>query len=415
MPLSEREFDVVIWGATGFTGKLTAEFLLERYGIGGELRWAIAGRSDTKLETTRAALEAETGVSTADLPVIIANADDAASMNELAGRTKVVCSTVGPYALYGNHLVAACAAVGTDYCDLTGEAHWMRKMIDTHEETARASGARIVFTCGFDCIPADLGTYFLQSEMRARHGVAAQEVNFRVKGFKGAASGGTIASMLNMLEEASKDKEVMRVMGHPYGLNPRGEQDGPDSGEPIAPAYDSNWQQWTAPFVMGTIDTKVVRRSNALLGYDYGRGFRYNEATLTGDGPAGWAKASGVAASTAAAMGAMSIGPLRNLIAPRLPAPGDGPSKHARETGFFDIEFLGHHPTDPSKNLKSRVTGDRDPGYGSTSKMLAESAVCLAKDDLTSPAGMLTPAAAMGEALLLRLQKHAGLTFTIES
>jgi short subunit dehydrogenase-like uncharacterized protein len=411
---TEREFDIIIWGATGFTGKLTAEYLLERYGLTGSLRWAIAGRNATKLEETRASLANETGIATESLPCVLANADDAAGMRSLAARTTVICSTVGPYALYGNHLVAACAELGTHYCDLTGEAHWMRRMIDAHENTARQSGARIVFTCGFDCVPSDLGTFFLQNEMKARQGVNAAEIKFRVQDFKGGASGGTIASMINMLEEASQDSEVMRVMNEPYALNPAADQSGPDKAEPTLPAYDEDFAAWTAPFVMGAINTKVVRRTNALLDHAYGRDFRYSEAMLTGSGPAGLAKATAMAASTAAMMGAMSIGPLRRLITPRLPAPGEGPNKAAREAGYFDIRLHARHPSDESKNLRARVTGDRDPGYGSTSKMLGESAVCLALDDLTSEPGILTPAAALGGAYLLRLQKNAGLEFLIE-
>ena len=415
MQSPEPEFDVIVWGATGFTGRLTAEFLLERYGLGGSLRWAIAGRNAEKLEETRKDLAATTGVATDSLPVVIANADDAESVRALARRTRVVCTTVGPYSLYGSHLVAACAELGTHYCDLTGEVQWMRRMIDEHEEAAKRSGARIVFTCGFDCIPSDLGTYFLQSEMKSRHGVAPSEIKFRVNGFAGGASGGTIASMLNMLDEADDDPSVMRVMREPYALNPEGERGGPDGAEPTMPAYDADFEQWTTPFVMGGVDTKVVRRSNALLGYAYGREFRYGEATLTGAGAGGFARASALATSTLGMMAAMGIGPIRRLIAPRLPSPGEGPSKEKREAGYFDIRLLARHPDDESKNLWARVTGDRDPGYGSTSKMLAESAVCLATDELTSQGGMLTPAAAMGDALLLRLQKNSGLDFSIES
>ena len=415
MQKPEREFDVIIWGATGFTGKLTAESLLKRYGIGEGLRWAIGGRSATKLEETRKALASESGIATDSLPVVLANADDAAGMRSMAARSAVICSTVGPYALYGNHLLAACAELGTHYCDLTGEAHWMRRMIDAHEDAAKQSGARIVFTCGFDCVPSDLGTFFLQNEMRARHGVMAAEIKFGVQGFKGSASGGTIASMLNMMEEASRDPEVMRVMNEPYALNPADDQTGPDESEPKLPAYDEDFAAWTAPFVMGAINTKVVRRTNSLLHQRYGRDFRYSEVMLTGPGPAGLAKAAAVAAGSGAMMGAMTIGPLRRMITPRLPSPGEGPDRETREAGYFDIRLHARHPDDATKNLRARVTGDRDPGYGSTSKMLAESAVCLAKDDLTSEPGILTPASALGEAYLNRLQKNAGLEFVIES
>ena len=414
MSESAREFEVIVWGATGFTGQLTAEYLLEHYGLAGSLRWAIAGRSQEKLDQTRANLEKSTGVSTESLPTIVADADDVASIRSLVARTTVVCTTVGPYALYGSNLVAACAELGTHYCDLTGEAQWMQQMIDAHDATARANGARIVLTCGFDCIPSDLGTFFLQSEMKARHGVPASEVKLRVQGFKGGASGGTIASMINMLEEAEGNPDVMRIMNEPYSLNPEGERTGPDSAEPRMPAYDADFKEWTAPFVMGAVDTKVVRRTNALLGYEYGRDFRYSEGTLAGTGAAGIAKATGMAMGTLAMMAAMAVGPIRRRIAPRLPSPGEGPAPEVRKAGYFDIRLLARHPVDEIKNLRARVTGDRDPGYGSTSKMLAESAVCLAQDDLPSEGGLLTPASAMGEALLLRLQKNAGLDFSIE-
>jgi short subunit dehydrogenase-like uncharacterized protein len=415
METPDREFDVILWGATGFTGRLTAEFLLERYGVGAGLRWAIGGRNPDKLDAIRHELATTTGIPTDGLPMVVADAGDRALVRGLAERTRVVCTTVGPYALYGSHLVEACAALGTHYCDLTGEAQWMRRMIDAYEASARRSGARIVFTCGFDCIPADIGTWFVQSEMKARHGVAAREVKFRVAGFSGGASGGTLASMLNMFEEAREDPEVMRILAAPYALNPSDLQDGPDGREPTLPAWDEDFEQLTAPFVMGAVDTKVVRRTNALLGHPYGRDFRYGEATLTGKGLAGWVRASGLATGTLATMAAMGIGPLRRLVARRLPAPGEGPSKEVREAGYFDIRFLARHPSDAGLDLRARVTGDRDPGYGSTSKMLAESAVCLAHDDLTSDPGMLTPAAAMGDALRLRLQKNAGLEFSIES
>ena len=409
-----REFDVVVFGATGFTGFLTAEYLLSRYGLADKLRWAIAGRSNGKLDSVRKKLQTATGVDTATLPVIVADAADENAMRELATRTRVICTTVGPYALYGSQLVAACARVGTHYCDLTGEVHWMRRMIDQHAETAKTNGARIVFTCGFDCIPADIGTFFLQNEVRARYAAPSPHIKYRVKGFKGGASGGTIASMLNMLEEAKANPDVLRSMNHPYALNPQADRNGPDGKEPTLPVFDTDFNEWTAPFIMSTIDTKVVRRSNALLGHPYGKDFRYDEAMLTGSGPLGFAKASGIAASMFAMMAAMSIRPVRNLIAPRLPAPGEGPSKQERETGYFDVRLVAQAPTPADEKIIAKITGDRDPGYGSTSKMLAESAVCLALDELSGPVGISTPAAAMGEALLMRLQKNAGLRFSIE-
>ncbi len=412
---TQREFEVVLWGASGFTGKLTAEYLLARYGATGKLGWAIAGRSAAKLEAVRDDIARETGVPAGALPIVVGDGDDAAFLDALTRRTKVVCTSVGPYAKYGSKLVAACAANGTDYCDLTGEVHWMQRMIELHQDRAAASGARIVFNCGFDCIPSDLGAYFVQREMRARHGVACSRIQYRVAGFSGGASGGTVASMLLMMEEAERDPAILQAINDPYALNPKGERSGPDAPERNVPAWDPDFKQWTAPFVMAGINTKVVRRSNALLGYAYGRDFRYDEAILTGAGPLGFAKAAAVAAGTAAMMGAMGIGAIRRRIAGRLPQPGDGPSKKQREAGYYDIELRGEHPTDPNKSVRGRIHGDRDPGYGSTSKMLGESAVCLAHDALRVGGGCWTPASAMGDALLARLPENAGVTFTLEA
>lgn len=410
---NDRELDVVLWGATGFTGRLVAEYLLERYGAGRDLRWALGGRNRAKLEELRADIGKTTRVDTSFLPILVADATDDTAIASVARRTRVVCTTVGPYAKYGSALVAACVQQGTDYCDLTGEVQWMRRMIDTHQRGAELSGARIVHTCGFDCIPSDIGVLFMQREMQARHGVTSPRIKFRVRGFRGGASGGTLASMMNMLEEASHDAEIWRVLGHPYGLNPTGDQKGPDGSDQVGPAYDSDFAEWTGPFVMAAVNTRVVRRTNALLGYPYGRAFRYDEATLMGRGPAGVLKATGMTAALGSGMAAMRLGPIRRLAARRLPAPGEGPSREQRENGFFDVRLWAQHPTDPAKNLWGKVTGDRDPGYGSTAKMLGESAVCLAKGESRVGGGLWTPAAALGEALLERLQRNAGLGFEI--
>jgi len=401
--MSTREFDVVVWGATGFTGRLVAEYLLKRYGPAGELRWALGGRNPAKLDAVRSELGAEA------VPVVVGDGDDEGFLSELAERTNVVCTTVGPYAKYGSKLVAACAGRGTHYCDLTGEVQWMSRMIEAHQKDAEASGARIVHTCGFDSIPSDLGVFFLQNEMRARHGSACGRVKYRAVAFEGGFSGGTVASMLNMLEEAGRDPSVRRVLADPYALSPAGEARGPDGPDQTAPVYDPDFEQWTGPFVMAGINTRVVRRSNALLGYPYGRDFRYDEATLMGSGPAGWLKAAGLSAGLGATVAAGAVGPLRRALTRFLPAPGEGPSEEAREKGFFDIALFG---SDGTHSLRARVTGDRDPGYGSTAKMLGESAVCLAKDELTAAGGFWTPASAMGEPLLARLQANAGLSFT---
>lgn len=409
-----REFDIVVWGASGFTGKLTAEFMLARHGVGRGLRWAIAGRNADKLAQVRDELAAESNEPVAQLPILVGDSSDTAFLANLTQRSRVICTTVGPYARYGSELVAACAANGTDYCDLTGEVHWMQRMIAAHQEAAMASGARIVFNCGFDCIPSDLGAWFMQREMQARHGANCRRVQYRVQGFSGGASGGTVASMLTMLEEAERDPSIMRAMNDPYALNPEGERKGPDSAEAMLPRWDADFGEWTAPFVMAGINTKVVRRTNALLGYAYGRDFRYDEAMLMGAGPIGFAKAAATSAGMAGMMGAMAVGPLRRAVSGRLPQPGDGPSKAVREAGYFDIRLRAEHARDPAILLHGRIRGDRDPGYGSTAKMLAESAACLAQDAKQTAGGFWTTASAMGDALIDRLAANAGVTFTIE-
>ncbi len=407
MSKDNREYDVVVFGATGFTGQLVAEYLLGRYGVDGEVRWAMAGRSLGKLEQVRDELKAST------IPLLTADSGDMDSLTELASKTRVVCSTVGPYALYGSGLVEACVQQDTDYCDLTGEVQWMQKMISAHQATAAASGARIVHTCGFDSIPSDMGVLFLQNEMRQRHGVAACHIKYRVVGFSGAFSGGTAASMINMMEEAGRDKNLRKVLADPYALNPPGAPRGDDVNDQTGAVYDEDFERWTLPFMMAVINTRVVRRSNALMNSAYGEDFRYDEAVLAAKGQ-GALKSKLAAAAMTAGTASLAIAPLRAVAKRLLPSPGEGPSKKRQEKGYFDILLHGAHPTDRDKDMTVRVTGDRDPGYGSTSKMLGEAAVCLAKDQLECGGGFWTPASAMGQQLIDRLQENSGLTFSIE-
>lgn len=402
----DREFDVVLWGASGFTGRLVAEYLGEHH-CGGGLRWALAGRNQSKLEAVRD----EFGL--ADVPVVTADSDDWAAMTALAGRTKVVCTTVGPYALYGTPLVSACVEQGTHYCDLTGEVQWMQRVIEQYQSRAEASGARMVHTCGFDSIPSDLGVWHLQEEMQARHGVYADVVKYRVGKTAGAASGGTVYSILNMLDEAAEDPAVKKVVGNPYALYPAGEPAGQDVGDQMNMRFDKDFNSWTAPFVMAAINTRVVRRSNALLDFPWGRNFRYDESVLCGGGVGGWGKASLAAFASAAGMGLLGFSPTRKLLEKRLPQPGTGPSLEQREKGFYEIFLYGKSTEKPGAEINTRIYGDRDPGYGSTSKMLAEAAVCLAKDELGVGGGFWTPTSAMAEPLLARLRDRAGLIFEV--
>lgn len=408
MIVNDRRYDLTVWGASGFTGKLVAEYLFGNYGTDGGLRWAIAGRDQAKLE----ALRTDLGARTASLPIIVADSADLESMRRLACDTKVVATTVGPYARYGTALVEACATHGTHYCDLAGEVHWMRAMIDRFQADAETSGARIVHSCGFDSIPSDIGVRFLQREARRRHGEACPEVKLLVKAMKGGASGGTFASMINAIEDSRRDRNTARILADPYGLNPPGLRSGPDGRDRTAIEFNKECGAWTAPFVMAAVNTRVVRRTNALLDYPYGRDFRYSEATLIGTGPAGWLRAAGTTAGLGGFMLACSFELSRSFLVRRvLPRPGDGPGKAQREAGFFNLLLVGR--VADGSLIRARVTGDRDPGYGSTSKMLGESAVCLASDDLPSRGGFWTPASAMGDALLRRLVARAGLEFNL--
>ena len=403
-----RDFDVVVWGATGFTGRLVAEYLLERYGCGADLRWAMAGRNEEKLKNVRDGL----GPDAADIPLIHADSHDPESLLSMVRRTSVVCSTVGPFARHGSELVAACAESGTDYCDITGEVQWIRKMIDHHEETARQSGARIVHCCGFDSIPSDLGVLFTHRQMKELHGGPCDSIHLRVRRMKGTFSGGTVASLLNALDEARSDPQIRRAMGNPYGLNPEGAQKGPDGPDQSKPKWDADVNSWTAPFVMAAINTRIVRRSNALTGYCYGKSFRYQEAVMTGKGAGGWARAVSMTATLGAFLVAASLKPARALMNRMfLPQPGEGPGAEARRKGYFDILLVGRRGPD---KILTRVRADRDPGYGATSRMLGESAVCLAKDELDTPGGSWTPASCMGEKLLHRLEANAGMSFELE-
>ena len=405
---TNREFDVIVWGATGFTGMLVAEYLHRQYGVGRDLRWAIAGRNRQKLEELRTAL----GADAAAVEIIESDSHDKESLMHLASQTSVVLTTVGPYALYGSDLVEACVANGTHYCDLAGEVQWIRKMIDLHHEHAQQTGARIVHCCGFDSVPMDMGVWFLQDTAKQRYGDYCKSITMLVKATKGTASGGTITSMLNIIKESREDRAIARVLVHPYSLNPEGEREGPDERDQQNILYSEAAECWTAPFVMAAVNTKVVRRSHALAGYPYGKDFRYAEAVATGAGIGGWMKGMTMMTGLAGLMLGGSFSATRNLLQKFvLPKPGEGPDRELQESGFFNLMQIGALPD--GTILKTRITGDQDPGYGSTSKMLSECAVCLAKDELDSGGGVLTPASAMGSALLERLQRNAGLTFEL--
>lgn len=412
-----RRHDVVLWGATGFTGTLVAEYLVD--GLPGSgLRLALGGRDRGKLEKLRASL-AEQRPDAAELELVVGDSHDPEAMRAMAASAEVVCTTVGPYAKHGEELVAACVEEGADYCDLTGETPFIRAMIDRHHERARADGTRIVHCCGFDSIPSDLGVLMLHHAMEERFATGLERVTFELAGSRGGFSGGTVASLVNVVEEAASDRKVRRIVTDPYALNPEGERKGPDGPDLAKPRFDSELGRWTGPFVMAAINSRVVRRTNALLGWPYGRDFRYREVTGFPPGLKGRAMATAAAAGQGAFVAALGFGPTRSLLTRTvLPSPGTGPSREARERGFFKIRLHARGRAEKdgeAPRLVGRVQGRRDPGYGETAKMLGESALCLALDgpELDTPGGVLTPAAAMGRTLLDRLRR-AGMVFAVE-
>jgi short subunit dehydrogenase-like uncharacterized protein len=390
---SPRKFDIVVYGATGFTGQLVAEYLAARYKADSGLKWAMAGRSMDKLAAVRDAIGAPK-----DLPLIVADAGDPASLKAMVEQTKSVITTVGPYQFYGNELIAACVAAGTDYFDLCGEPIWMRQMIDKHEAAAMASGARIVFSCGFDSVPFELGTFFVQEEAKRVFGAAAPRVKGRVRDMRGTLSGGTAASAKATFDAVAKDLSLVAILNNPFALTPG--FDGPKQPRGTKPLFEDDLQSWAAPFMMALINTRNVHRSNMLMGFPYGREFVYDEMVLTGPGERGESNAKLVMAANTAKTG------------PNAPKPGEGPSKEERENGLFNLLYVAIAPD--GRQVRAGVTGDRDPGYGSTSKMISECAVCLLRDATDVPAGFWTPGAAMRGKLIKRLIDNAGLTFTVE-
>lgn len=387
---ADRPYDIVVYGATGYTGRLVAEYLAHHYQGKGP-KWAMAGRSAAKLAEVRDLIGAP-----ADTPLITANSDDPASMKALAESTRVVVTTVGPYQLYGEPLLKACVEAGTDYADLCGEPAWMRQMIDQYHEAAKASGARIAFSSGFDSIPFDLGVFMLQKEAKARHGSPAPRVKGRVRGMQGTFSGGTAASLTETMKAVAKNPKLIAILQSPFGLTPGFE--GPSQPLGLVPEYEESEGKWAAPFIMATINTKNVHRTNFLLGHPYGADFKYDEMVLTSAGEVGQKLAHGMAEM------------LKNPFGAKPPKPGEGPSKEERENGFYDVLFIGEWPD--GKTIRYGVKGRYDPGYGSTSRMIAETGIALL--DCKAEGGISLPGALLGEALVKRLQDHAEITFAVE-
>ena len=384
-----NKYDFVIYGATGFTGKLVVEYAIKQYNNNNEVSWAIAGRNNEKLEHVQEKYNLPS-----DIGKIVVDSNDQNSIDEMVSQTKCVLTTVGPYQLYGEKIIKTCISTGTDYVDLCGEPGFMHKIISECSAEAKETGARVVFSCGFDSIPFDLGVLFVQEEVMSKLNKYAPSVRGRVRAMNGEFSGGTAASMKATMAALQSDPELINILVNPHALceGIQGVQQDDDS----KPTYDEELNTWVAPFFMAPINTKNIHRSNKLMNHIYGENFKYNEMWIQGPGEEGKAAAEFIS----------TMNPLGDA-----PEPGDGPSRESRENGNYDVLFCADVD---GETIKASVSGDMDPGYGSTSKMIAESAICLVKDCEDLAGGIYTPAASMGKKLIKRLESNAGLTFKLE-
>ena len=414
MSNTARTYDIVVWGATGVAGGFVAEHLTDRYGA-DDLSLALGGRNEERLR----ALASELALATDgwdEIPVVVGDATDPESLREVARSTRVVCTTVGPYTEYGTALVEACIDAGTDYCDLTGEVTWVREMIDRYHDAAESAGVRVVHSCGFDSVPADLGTLLVQSFATAEFGASCDLVRVYLDGGKGAVSGGTLASGLETFDAAASDPVARETLRNPYSLAPAGERDGVDPGVQRTPKRDALRDAWTAPSPMASVNERVIRRSNALLGYPWGREFRCTEVLPTGSGVGGAAVAGAVTAGLGVGAGAMALAPVRSALRRFVvPALSDGPTTNQVEDGYFTVRVLGRGTaSDGPFVVECEFAADRDPGYGATAQLLGESAMCLLLGEVDSPVdgGVLTPASGIGDPLADRL-RDVGLTIDV--
>jgi short subunit dehydrogenase-like uncharacterized protein len=389
---SSSKFDIVVYGASGFTGQLVAEYLAAQYKGDKELRWAMAGRSLDKLASVRDAIGAPKGT-----PLIAADSSNIASLKAMVDQAKSVIAGVGPYQLLGTDLLAICAKTGTDYLDYCGEPIWMRQMIEAHEAEAKANGARIVFSCGFDSLPFELGALFVQKQAKRVFGAPAARVKGRVRDMRGTLSGGTAASAKATFDAVAKDLSLVAILNDPFALTPgfTGARQ-PRGNKPI---YDEELQSWAAPFTMALINTRNIHRSNMLMGFPYGKDFVYDEMVLTGPGEEGEATAKRIMAAN------------NEKTGPNARKPGEGPSKEERESGLYDLLYVAIAPD--GRQVRASIKGDRDP-YGSTARMIVECAICLLRDAPEVAPGFWTPGAGMGDRLIKRLVDRAGLLFQVE-
>jgi short subunit dehydrogenase-like uncharacterized protein len=394
---ASREFDVVLWGATGFTGRVVAESFAE--GAPAGLRWALAGRDRARLEALRTGLAADAGI-------VVADASDAAGLAAVARRTSVVLSTVGPYARLGTPLVAACVEAGSDYADITGETLWMRASIDAFHARAQQTGARVVHACGFDSVPSDLGLWLLQSAAMQRRGRPCTHVEHVFGPMSGGIGGGTIASAFGVLASVADDPGTRRALADHDLLAP-GAPPGPVASDPWWPRWQGSLSTWTAPFPMAGVNTRVVRRSRALLGEPWGAETTYGERLRAPH----WPGALAIGAASVLAPVALAWAPLRRWLERRLPAPGEGPDATTLSTGSFRSTLVGHVADDESPVIVE-IVSPFDPGYGATARMLRETGLALALGELSAAGGVHTPAS-VGAARLLERIDAAGVRFTV--
>lgn len=416
--MARAKFDVIIFGASSFVGAILTRYIAAQYGYDKDLKWAIAGRSERKLQQVRGTLVEALGAQAGDVDILLADANNPEALAELCSRTRVIVSTVGPYALFGEPLVKACVDAGIDYCDLTGEPQWIKRMLDKYESKAKETGARIVHCCGFDSIPSDMGVWHMQQLAKEKFGYPLNKIEMRVKAAKGGMSGGTVASMIQLTKEVMANPSIKKELANPYSMCP------PDHGFRVKQpnvtraTFDKASGSWSMPFIMAAINTRVVHRTNALLDKAYGERFEYDEAMLTGRGSKGKRMAKMMTFGLGAFLVGAALKPTRAILEKFvLPKPGQGPSKKEQETGYFDIRFYGYADGNKDVVLKTKVTGDKDPGYGFTGKMLGEAAVCLAKDyhnngkKRWAKGGIWTPGSIFGEVFVQRLKDNANMGF----
>ncbi|WP_163930987.1 trans-acting enoyl reductase family protein [Paraferrimonas sp. SM1919] len=401
----DKKYDIVIYGATSFVGDIITGYLMERYRDQSEFTFALAARNEAKL------LELKQKHKAQDVDHMVADSFDEQALTQMANSAKVILSTVGPYALYGETLVKVCAYTGTDYCDLTGESHWYKAMLDKYHDKAVETGARIVPSSGFDSIPSDLGTYFVQQQAKSQYGEPCKEVKNVVAKIKGGASGGTIASAFNIAKEAAKDKSIRKVLLNPFSFCPKNHGFSAKQDSVSKAKYDKDFNAYLGPFVMALANTKVVHRSNALLNNAYGDDFKYLEASKMGKGEKAKKAANKMGFGLKWFMILAAVAPTRWLLKKFLPKPGQGPTAEQQHKGMFEMHLLGK--TQSGNIIEAQVCGDKDPGYGSTSRMILESAICLLHTSPETKGGFWTPAALYGNTLLQRLEKNAGLSFKL--